>query len=42
MGTARSQAIQGLRTQEHNEDNFHKRVPQYFSFPPTAKEEFFR
>ena len=42
MGTARSQAIQGLRTQEHNEDNFHKRVPQYFCLPPTAKEEFFR
>ena len=36
MGTARSQAIQGLRTQEHNEDNFHNRVPQYFSFSPTA------
>ena len=23
---------QGLGTQEHNEDNFHKRVPQYFFF----------
>ena len=33
---------QRLGTQEHNEDSFHKRVPQYFSFPPTVEEEFFR
>ena len=33
--------FQGLGTKENNEDNFYKRVPQYFSFPPTVKEEFF-